>query len=218
MPIERILSESDIKKVIKANSKPPFAIRNKMIVIVTSYWLLSPTEASELRLEDVMDRDGQFYRIWVLPEHVAQNGEAREIRTSDHIAGLIQEYMGWWIANNLYGSGKKAYQGRDPKAHFVLNDNYEKYALSKRDKDGATGFLPVALNKKLNSLLEKAGMVGCSASSFRDSGIKMFYDNGARYQDLRDFTGIKTKKSLDSKIRPHEAELESVMNNLFRNL
>lgn len=46
----------------------------------------------------------------------------------------------------------------------------------------------------------------------------MFYDNGARYNDLRDFTGIKTKKSLDGKIRPHEAELTSVMNGLFRNL
>jgi hypothetical protein len=47
---------------------------------------------------------------------------------------------------------------------------------------------------------------------------KMLYDNGARYDDIRDFTGIKTKKSLDGKIRPHEAELASVMNNLFRNL
>lgn len=217
MPIERILSESDIKKVVKANSKPPFAIRNKALVLVSTYWLLSPMEASELRLEDVMDRDGQFYRIWVLPDHVAQNGEAREIRTSDHIDTIMQDYMDWWIANGLYKSGKKAYQGRDPKAPFIVNDNYEKYALSKREKDGA-GVLPVALNKKLNSLLENSGMKGCSASSFRDSGIKMLYDNGARYNDIRDFTGIKTKKSLDGKIRPHEAELESVMNDLFRNM
>jgi hypothetical protein len=164
-----------------------------------------------------MDKDGQFYRTWVLPDYVAQNGEEREIRTSDHIDNIMQDYMDWWIANGLYESGKNAYQGRDPKAPFILNDNYEKYALSKREKDGV-GVLPVALNKKLNALLENAGMKGCSASSFRDSGIKMYYDNGARYNDLRDFTGIKTKKSLDGKIRPHEAELENVMNNLFRNL
>jgi integrase len=217
MPIERILSESDIKKVINANSKPPFAIRNKALVLVSTYWLLSPIEASELRIEDVMDKDGQFYQIWILPDYVAQNGEAREIRTSDHIAKIMQDYIDWWIANDLFASGKKAYQGRDPKAPFIVNDNYEKYALSKREKNGV-GVLPVALNKKLNALLEVAGFHGCSASSFRDSGIKMFYDNGARYNDLRDFTGIKTKKSLDGKIRPHEAELESVMNNLFRNM
>lgn len=217
MPIERILSEADIKKVIIANAKPPFALRNKALVLVSTYWLLSPVEASELRLEDVMDKDDQFYKIWVLPDYVAQNGEAREIRTSEHIAKLMQGYMDWWIANGLYESGKKAYQGRDPKAPFVLNDNYEKYALSKREKNGAE-VLPIALNKKLNALLEVAGFHGCSASSFRDSGIKLFYDYGAKYNDLRDFTGIKTKKSLDGKIRPHEAELTTVMNGVFRNI
>lgn len=217
MPIERILSESDIKKVIVANNQPPFSVRNKALILTSTYWLLTPVEASELRLEDVMDRDGEFYRIWELHDHVAQNGEAREIRTSDHIAKLMQGYIDWWIANGLYGSGKKAYQGRDPKAPFILNDNYEKYALSKREK-GGSGVLPVALNKKLNALLDNAGIKGCSASSFRDSGIKMFYDNGARYNDLKDFTGIKTKKSLDNKIRPHQAELEVIMNNLFRNM
>ncbi len=45
-------------------------------MLVSTYWLLSPVEFSELRLEDVMDRGGQFYRIWALPDHVAQKGEA----------------------------------------------------------------------------------------------------------------------------------------------
>lgn len=58
----------------------------------------------------------------------------------------MQGYIDWWIANDLFASGKKAYQGCEPKAPFIVNDNYEKYALSKREKDGA-GVLPVALNK-----------------------------------------------------------------------
>lgn len=217
MPIERILSEDDINKVIKANGKPPFAIRNKAIVLGSTYWLLTAYELSELRLEDVMDKSGIFLPVWVLPDYVAQNGEARELRTSKHIIKIMQEYIDWWKANGLYQTGKKAYQGCDPKAPFILNDNFEKYALSKREKGGAN-VLPIALNKKLNALLETAGIKGCTPSSFRDSGIKMFYDNGCRYNDLKDFTGIKTKKSLDNKIRPHEAELESVMNGLFRNV
>lgn len=217
MPIEKILSEQDIKKIINTNRKPPFGVRNKALVLVSSYWLLTPYEASCLRLEDVMDRDGSFYRIWKLPSHVAQNGDEREIRTSNHIALIMQQYIDWWIANELYESGKDAYQGRDPKAHFILNDNYQRYGLTAREKGGA-GLLPLALNKKLNSFLENAGMKGCTASAFRDSGIKLMWDKGARYNDLKSFTGIKTKKSLDSKIRPHEAELESVMNGLFRNV
>jgi hypothetical protein len=41
---------------------------------------------------------------------------------------------------------------------------------------------------------------------------------GNRYSDLRYFTGIKMKQSLDRNIRPHETEIESVMNNLFKNI
>lgn len=217
MPIEKVLSESDIKKIIQANSQPPFALRNKVLVIGSTYWLLTPIELCELRLEDIMDKDGSFYKIWVLPDYVAQNGTSRELRTSDHIAKVLQQYIDWWKANGLYQSGREAYQGCDPKAHLILNDNYEKYSLSKRGRNG-TGYLPIALNKKLNTMLETAGMKGCTASSLRDSGIKLMWDKGAHYKDLMELTGIKTKKSLDSKIRPHEAELESVVNNVFRNI
>tara|TARA_B100002049_G_scaffold223617_1_gene194290 strand:+ start:5495 stop:6148 length:654 start_codon:yes stop_codon:yes gene_type:complete len=217
MPIERILTESDIQNVIDRNSKPPFAARNKALILASSYWLLTPVEICGLRLEDVMDMSGQFYNIWTLPNYVAQNGEAREIRTSTHIVKIFQKYIDWWIANDLYSSGRKAYQGRDPKAPFIVNDKYQAYALSKRSGN-TTSVLPIALNNKLNAMLDNAGMKGCTASSLRDSGIKLFYDAGARYNDLRDFTGIKTKKSLDGKIRPHEAELESVMNTLFRSV
>jgi hypothetical protein len=211
------LSEDDINKVIKANSKPPFAIRNKAIVLASTYWLLSAYEVSELRLEDVMDKSGKFKSKWMLPDYVAQNGEKRELRTSIHIVKIMQDYIDWWKANGLYQSGKESYQGCDPKAPFILNDNYEKYALSKREKGGAN-VLPIALNKKLNSMLEVAGMKGCTPSSFRDSAIKIYFDNGCHYNDLKAISGIKTKKSLDSKIRPHEAELDSVMNGLFKNV
>lgn len=48
MPIERILSEKDIKKIIKVNNKPPFAIRNKVTILASTYWVLSPVELGEL--------------------------------------------------------------------------------------------------------------------------------------------------------------------------
>ena len=217
MPIERILTENDIQDVIDRNSKPPFALRNKVLVIASAYWLLTPVEICALRLEDVMDMSGEFYSIWTLPKRVAQNGEAREIRTSEHIAKILQKYIDWWVVNDLYASGRAAYQGRVPIAPFILNDNYAAYALSKRSGN-ASSVLPVAINNKLNAMLANAGMKGCTASSLRDSGIKLFYDAGAKYNDLRDLTGIKTKKALDGKIRPHETELENVMNNLFRSV
>jgi len=215
MPIERILEEKDFKRIITCNSKPPFANRNMVLVVTGGYFLLKPYEQTLLRLEDVMDASGEFYSIWTIPSHASYNGEAREIRTSDHVAKLLQKYIDWWKANDLYPSGKKSYQGRDPKAHFVLNDNFQPYSLSRR-KAGEAEIVPVGLNDKLNEMLSKAGYKGVTASSIRDSGIKMYWDAGAHHNDLKDFTGIKTKASLDRKIRPHEADLSEVLNRVFK--
>lgn len=217
MPIERILSEDDFKHIIVRNGKPPFAYRNSALVLAASYWLLTPYELTELRLEDVMDKSGEFYSVWTLPEYVAQGGKGREVRTSEHIAKIMARYVQWWIDNDLHSSGKVAFKGRNPKAPFILNDNFEGYSLSKRDKNGSP-VVPVTMNKKLTSLLENAGFKGATASTFRNSGIKIIWDNGAKYNDLKDMTGIKTKSTLDAKIRPHEYELESVLNNVFRNI
>jgi hypothetical protein len=217
VPIERILSENDFKQVIARNAKAPFAYRNASLVIAASYWLLTPYELIELRLEDVLDKSGEFYSVWTLPSHVAQHGETREIRTSDHIATIMRRYIQWWIDNDFYSSGKSSYLGRDPEAPFILNDNFEVYGLSRRDKNSAA-IVPIRMNKKLVSILETAGYKGLTASIFRDSGIKIMWDNGAKYNDLKYMTGIKTKSTLDAKIRPHEYELEFVLNYVFKNI
>ncbi|MBT43579.1 MAG: integrase [Idiomarina sp.] len=217
MPIERILSEHEINQVIKRNNKPPFAYRNAAIVLASTYWCLTPFELSELRLQDVMDKTGDFFSVWTLPAHASQNGEPRELRTADHIASVMGRYIKWWEDNDLYGTGQASYRGRDRMAPFILNDNYEPYALTKRSA-GDRARHPVSMNKKLNSLLKTAGFDNATASTFRDSGIKLHWDNGAKYNDLKQFTGIKSKKAIDAKVRPHEAELTSVLSKVFRNI
>ena len=81
MPIERLFSESDVQRLIDMNSAPPFGKRNAALIMGALYWGLTPSEASLLRLEDVMDQSGDFFRIWTLPDSTAYNGEARELHT-----------------------------------------------------------------------------------------------------------------------------------------
>lgn len=170
-----------------------------------------------LRLEDVMDQSGMLYEIWTLPGHVSQSGEPREIRTSDHVEKLLNSYIQWVLDNKLFLSGKSSYRGLNPKMPFIPNDNFEGYSLSKREKDAAPT-LPITMNKKLSTLLDVAGFKGVTPSSFRDSGIYMMYANSAKHNELMDFTGIRSKATLDAKIRPHEVSLEVVLNKVFRNI
>jgi integrase len=217
VPIERFFTEKEIEKIVKRSSQAPFAHRNTALIMAATSWMLTPFELTELRLKDVMDKNGEFYRIWTLPTWVAQNGVAREIETADHINAIMIRYIDWWKANGLYESGLESYCGRKSDAPFILNDNFEAYSLSKREKNGAD-VLPISMNNKLNSFIEKSGFKGATASAFRDSAIRIMYENGAEYKELKYFTGIKTNASLDKKIRPHEVEISQVLNRVFKNI
>lgn len=125
MPIEKIFSEADIQTLIDMNSAPPFGQRNGALILGAVYWGLTPTELSLLRLEDVMDQSGEFYRVWVLPKSVAYTGEARELMTADHVLPALEKYMDWRIKNNLFLTNLHSYRRSDPKSYFFLNDRFD---------------------------------------------------------------------------------------------
>ena len=63
--------------------------------------------------------------------------------------------------------------------------------------------------------VENSGIEGATVGTFRDSWIKMMYEAGCGYNDLKAVSGIRTKSTLDAKIRPLERELEKVFNSVF---
>lgn len=106
--------------------------------------------------------------------------------------------MDWMIANNLYPSGRNSYQVRDPKAHFILNDNFQPYSLSRR-KAGQAATVPVSLDDKLSKMLSKAGYRGSTASSIRYSGIRCFGTQERTTMTLRTLQASKLKREFRCK-------------------
>lgn len=64
-------------------------------------------------------------------------------------------------------------------------------------------------------MIGRTSLYGAIPASFRDSFVKGFYENGAGWSDLMKATGIKQKRTLEKKVRPHERELEKVLSSLF---
>lgn len=75
--------------------------------------------------------------------------------------------------------------------------------------------MPRSMNEKLKQLIAKTGIRGATPATFRDSFIKIFYDAGCGYKELKLISGIKEKETLDKRIRPHERELEQIFNVVF---
>ncbi|WP_227508188.1 hypothetical protein [Marinobacter sp. P4B1] len=203
-----------MQRLIDMNAVPPFAQRNSCLIIAAVYWGLTPSELSLLRLEDIMDQSGEFFRIWTLPASTAYNGDARELHTDDHVLPFFTQYMAWRGSEGLYTSNQSWYRGSDPKSHFFLNDRGEPFKLSPRKK-GSTDYQPRAMSAKLKSFIERAGIEGATVATYRDSWVKAMFEAGAHYKDLMYVSGIRQRETIDRKVRPSVQDLDKVFKEIF---
>jgi len=215
MPMERIFDEADVQELLEQNAIPPYGARNAALIMGGVYWGLTPLELCLTSIEHVISPSGELYRIWVLPNHAAFNGEAREIRTENHILPFFEKYIElrlskkWELSTNL-----NSHRGLKPDSKFFLNDQGERYKPIKR-KDKPDSYQPRSMSEQLKRMIGRTDLDGATPASFRDSYIKGLYEGGAGWSALMTASGIKQKRTLEKKVRPHERELEDVLKGLF---
>ncbi|MEY8199112.1 MAG: site-specific integrase [Colwellia sp.] len=214
MPIEILFDETDIQRIINLNAAPPTGIRNAALIIGASYWGLTTSELTLLPLDAVMAESGEFYRVWTLPASVSYTGQERELHTENHVVPILEAYMCWYINSQVTRSNLNWYRNSDPKGKFFLNDRLERFEMTLRKK-GGSDYQPKLMNEKLKSFIKKAGYEGATPRTFRDSWIKMMYDNGCHYNELMEVSGIKSKETLDKKIKPKKETMDSVFQSIF---
>ena len=214
MPLEKIFDEQDVSELLEQNSDPDFGFRNAALIMSGVCWGLTPLEQSLITTETVMSPNGEFYNVWVLPASMSFNGEPREIRTEDHALYFFQKYADFlkgkgWAVSNLHN-----FQGLCPDKPFFRNDQGEPYAVTER-KNKPGSYQPRSMSEQLKRMIGRTGIHGATPASFRDSYIKGLYEGGANWKDLMRASGIKQKRTLENKVRPHERELEEVLKGLF---
>jgi len=214
MASERLFTEPDIQELVDKNAGPPYGKRNAALIMGAVYWGLTPTELSLVSVQDVMHENGELLRIWVIPAHVAFNGEPRECHTENHVLPFYDGYLDWRISKGWGTSNMHTFRELDPQSRFFLNDRGEPYKLSPRIA-GSGQYQPRSMNEQLKRLISRTNLYGATPSSFRDSYIRGLYENGCGWKDLMKLTGIKQKRTLEKKIRPQDAGLEIIFSNLF---
>lgn len=214
MATERLFTERDIQELLEKNTAPPLGKRNAALIMGATYWGLTPYELSMLSVKEVMAENGELFRIWVIPGHVAFNGEERECYTEEHVIPFFQGYIEWRLSNDWGLSNMPSYRGLDPESKFFLNDRGEPYKLSPR-KAGTGEYQPRSMNEQLKRMIARTALHGATPSSFRDSYVRALYENGCGWKDLMFVTGIKQKRTLERKVRPQEQLLDKVFKDLF---
>jgi len=214
MATERLFTEDDLQQILNNNAAPPMGKRNTALIMGASYWGLTPYELSMLSVKEAIAENGELFRIWVIPKHVAFNGEERECHTGEHMLPFFDSYIEWRLENDWGLSNIPSYRGLDPESKFFLNDRREPYKLSSR-KAGTGEYQPRSMNEQLKRMIAKTNLYSATPSSFRDSYVRGLYENGCGWKDLMSVTGIKQKRTLERKVRPQEKILDNVFKDLF---
>lgn len=141
------------------------------------------------------------------------NNEEREILTEDHLVPLFQRYVDLRLRNAWKTTKhKQAFQGLNPKSQFFLNDSGEPYGILKT----AAGYQQAKyVSDHIRKMIGRTKLYGATPASLRDSYIKMVYEAGCGWKELKKISGIKHKKTLEKKVRPHERELEALIGTIF---
>lgn len=214
MSVNCIFDESDIQELINKNSSSTFGARNAALIMGGVYWGLTPLEQCRVKVEDVLAPDGQLYSKWMLPALSSYNGEEREIHTSDHIAPFFEKYIEMRLDQGWALSNFDTHRGLSPTSYFFLNDSAKQYKPTER-KGMSGGYQPRSMIEQLKRMIARTEIEGATASTYRDSFIKAMYESGSGWSDLMKVSGIKQKRTLERKVRPHKCDLKSVVTKLY---
>lgn len=213
MPVERLLDQKDIVELLEQNAAPPYGPRNASLILGGVCWGLTPLELSRITTETVLAPCGEFYRIWTIPVDESFNGEEREIFTEDHLVPFFQRYVDLRLSMEWKTTKHKgSFQGLNPKSKFFLNDSGEPYGVI-RTKAGYEQAKSVS--DQIRRMINRTKLYGATPASLRDSYIKMMYEAGCGWKELMKVSGIKHKRTLLNKVRPHERELEQLIGTIF---
>lgn len=213
MPINKVFDRADIQALINMNSKPPYQLRNAMIIITGVFQGLTPLEQSRLMMMDVLTEQGALRGEININSQLAYNDVPRTVPIADHLKPTYEAYLEWLKANLVYQSGCDSFRGFSATGAFIVNDNFKPYPLIKRSQGGALS--PNAMNKKIMAMIKNTGIEGARVSTLRDSWIKQMYDHGCQIKELMAVSGIRTKKTIDQKIKPTSKELYAVINDIY---
>lgn len=214
MTLRRLLDERDVQKILDKNSALPFGRRNAALIMGVVYWGLTMYELSMLDVKDVVEEDGKLYKIWILPAHNSFNGEAREIRTEDHVAPFFEGWIRLRLKKRWGLRNISTYQGLDPHSKFFLNDGGQPYVPS-NEKKLVWQFQSQTLTEHFRRMIWKAGIYNATPSDLRDSQINMMYENGCGVSELMKVSGIKKKTIIEDIIKPEREDIDDVYEKIF---
>ena len=164
----KTLTPQELRRVLDYIATRPHAPRNRAILLLMYYAGLRVGEAASLRVEDVVDAQGQVLPEFVLRADQTKGGHARTVFVSEKLRKELTAYLA---------------------ATPTLRP---KHKLFYSQKVGSDGFSANTLAQHFHYLYKRAGIVGASSHSTRRTFITNLAAHGISVRVLASLAGHRS--------------------------
>jgi len=174
MPQARVLSESEVRKVLKAISFRRHAVRDKAIFLLMLYSGLRAKEASAIRVCDVITKEAEVRDEIHLSSDQTKGKKGRTVILGKKARDEIKSYL------------CDRYKTKDLQPVLLTDTSRPLFTTQKNPR---RGFSPNTLAGHFCQLMREANIEGASSHSMRRSFIASLADKGVSVRVLQELAG-----------------------------
>ncbi len=168
----KTLTPQELRRVLDYIATRPHAPRNRAILLLMYYAGLRVGEAASLRVEDVVDAQGQVLPEFVLRADQTKGGHARTVFVSEKLRKELTAYLA---------------------ATPTLRPKHKLFYSQKAASDG---FTANTLAQHFHYLYKRAGVVGASSHSTRRTFITNLAAHGVGVRVIMGLSGHRALSSV----------------------
>ncbi len=217
-----VLKPGDFKRLLREAAYGRNGKRNVAIVWMSFGSALRVTEIANLRVKDVLEKNGDLKDEFRLPGAYTKNSESRLVYMlePEHQEAL-NCYLEWRIEKGRRLGGNQDYRGlKSDSPLFLARGNsgfaFRKKVYEKVDGSIAEYWVCSSMQQLISELIKKVGVAGGSSHSGRRTFATRLADRGVDLEYIKYLLGHKSKQQSLAYIEKNRKRLRNILKGIYR--
>lgn len=216
-----VLTPDDFKRLLGESSRGRNGKRNTAIIWMSFGSALRVTEIANLKVKDILERDGSLKDEYRLPAAYTKNGESRlaymlETAHQDAING----YLSWRIDKKLHVVDSDEYRGLRPTSPLFLARGTSGFCFRIKEHEKSDGSIAKykvcsSLQNLISKLIKNIGVKNGSSHSGRRTFATRLADRGIDIEYIKYLLGHKAKQQTFAYIEANPMRLRNILKGVY---
>ena len=218
----KFVTASDVKKLIKKHSSPPFNERDAALISAVGMSYFNAVELSLVRVKHLIAEDGRLISCDYLPEEFSYQGNARKffIGKKTYLREMLERYIRWRKEHGFGLINLGIYAGLDPESRFFLKDDGSPFEVNfKRRYENDKAVQALQMQRHFKKYFLGSGV------TFKDLQESFLYSSwNAIVKEKGELIAVKalmkytnlTAETIKNKCAKNGAEITATLESIFK--